>query len=70
MSDRDCLWLHLSSPVPESAHEAWVHLHAGVYDCNCVDAPCAVAVQVSFQWKNPGFLFKNPDLLSGIPISY
>ena len=27
-------------------------------------------VEVSFQWKNPDFLFKNPDLLSGILISY
>ena len=26
--------------------------------------------QVSFQWKNPDFLFRNPDLLSGILISY
>ena len=27
-------------------------------------------LQVRFQWKNPDFLLRNPDLLSGILISY
>ena len=27
-------------------------------------------IEVSFRWKNPDFLFKNPDWRSGILISY
>ena len=32
--------------------------------------PLGTLEKVSFQWKNPDLLFKNPDLLSGILISY
>ena len=32
------------------------------------DFGCTTIAEVSFQWKNPDFLFRNPDLVSGILI--
>ena len=32
-------------PVPETAHQAWEHLHAGAYHCDSSTAPCTIVVQ-------------------------
>ena len=57
----DVNWL-----APGSEASVFVEGSAGQSPVSMASLP----VEVSFQWKNSDFLLKNPDLLSGILISY